>query len=94
MGSDAVMSVGTLLEPASHRVHRVGKEVLLVAIACPPEVRPLLYAGLRGQGSDLALSGVMKLVRNSGARGRNAGDKTQESTKTVPRRTFCGSVAV
>lgn len=44
------------------RVHRVGKEAPLIATVCPPEVKPLLYTGLRGQFSDLALSGVMKLV--------------------------------
>lgn len=40
----------------------VGKEAPLVATDCPPEVKPILCAGLRGQFSDLALNGVMKLV--------------------------------
>lgn len=77
------------------RVRRVGKEAPLIVTVCPPEVKPLLDAGLRGQFSDLALSGVMKLVSETQeSEGKNAGDETQESTKTVPRRTFCGSVAV
>lgn len=63
VGSDAITSVGTLLEHASHRVHRVGKEAPLVATICPHEVKPILYAGLRGRFSDLVLNhSVTKLV--------------------------------